>query len=111
MVTTHVADLCLPDFLPDEAKVSHLTPDLQSLPLLSMGQFADSGCGIFFDKDKVKISYKDQVILQGERDMTTRLWLVELTCPPSPADDIAHQANRFDNTSLVLGRVVIGDEE
>ena len=51
--------------------------------LLSIGQLCDDGCVATFDKDSVVIAKDNTVILQGKRDPSTKLWMVDLNCSPT----------------------------
>jgi len=80
--STHEADLDLPG-LPAAARHGHVVPDLATQPLLSVGQFCDSGCNVVFTADTVTISHNNAVVMQGHRTPTSKLW--ELNISPTPA--------------------------
>jgi hypothetical protein len=58
--------------------------------LVSIGQLCDAGCIAAFDKNTVSIHKQEKLILQGQREPTTRLWTVPLSDQPPP-DPLAHQ--------------------
>lgn len=49
-------------------------PDLNTHSLISIGQLCDAGCTATVDKDKINISYNEQVVLSGHRSDETTLW-------------------------------------
>lgn len=63
--------------LPTAACKTYLFQNLNS-SLLSIGQLCDAGCIALFDKKEVTILFKNEVILQGERDVSSGMWNVEL---------------------------------
>ena len=83
MENTHEATLRLPGVSPTASK-AFIFNDMAS-SLLSIGQLCDDGCIAMFDKESVVISKDNTVILQGKRNPVTKLWMVDLTCPPTIA--------------------------
>ena len=57
MTSTHEAELNLP-CLPKKARHVHVLPDIQSDPLLSIGQLCDNDCTVQFDAKQVTIQHK-----------------------------------------------------
>ena len=60
--------------LSSKATTTHILPNLKSASLLSMGQLCDDGCKIELTKEKINISKKNRVILQGTRNQEDGLW-------------------------------------
>ena len=104
MESSHEAKLNIPG-LPAEARHIHILPDLESDPLLSIGQLCDAGCDVAFDKDIVTVTHDDETVLTGNRTADTRLWNVpvptEIAAPakhtagaaidmPTTADQVAY---------------------
>jgi hypothetical protein len=84
ITSTHTATLDLPA-LPTDARDAHIFPQMsRSHALMSVGKLCDQGCEAIFTKDKVEITHNNKVLLTGHRDMTTRLWMVNLQQPPQP---------------------------
>jgi hypothetical protein len=79
--------------IPITAKLIHLFPELQSRSLLSIRQLWDAGCSAEFTQHDVLIKYKQDTILQGHRNPTTRLWQIPVNISePQPH----HQANQVN---------------
>ena len=81
MTNTHEATLRLPGVSPSASK-AYVFNNMAS-SLLSIGQLCDDGCIATFDKDSVVIAKDNAVILQGKRDPSTKLWMVDLNCSPT----------------------------
>ena len=75
MHSTHTGQLDIPA-LPPEAKTAHIFSELASGSLLSIGQLCDHGCSAYFDKAKLYILYKGNIIMQGSRG-PTKLWTID----------------------------------
>jgi hypothetical protein len=91
---THTCQINIPN-LPTKACEAHLFPNLAHA-LLSIGLLCDHGCTAIFDKQHVKISYENAIILTGYRDPETNLWKVPFqptpaqTQPAQPAWTLPH---------------------
>jgi hypothetical protein len=59
--------------LPPPARVAHRAPGIAH-SLVSAATLADAGCDLFFRRTGCEISLNGEIILQGWRDPTTRLW-------------------------------------
>ena len=81
MENTHEATLRLPGVSPSASR-AYVFKDMAS-SLLSIGQLCDDGCIATFDREKVVIAKDNAVILQGKRDPSTKLWMVDLDCSPT----------------------------
>ena len=75
MHSTHTGQLDIPA-LPPEAKTAHIFTELASGSLLSIGQLCDHGCSAYFNKAKLYILYKGNIIMQGSRG-PTKLWTID----------------------------------
>jgi hypothetical protein len=105
---THTCQINIPD-LPSKACEAHLFPNLAHA-LLSIGLLCDHGCTAIFDKQHVKISYQNAIILKGYRDPDTNLWKVPLqpTAQPAPTwilPHTKHRANSAYQTSTQTGLI------
>ena len=70
------------DGLPKEATAAHLFPALGQTSLLSIGQLCDHGCEAHFTATTVTVTYKDSIILQGQRNPSTNgLWIIDIQTP------------------------------
>jgi len=78
-----MADLDLPS-LPPAARVAHLFPALKGQSLLSVGQLCDAGCNAHFTATAVTIDHQGTTVLTGQRDPTSRLWVVTTTDDTAP---------------------------
>jgi hypothetical protein len=94
---THTCQINIPD-LPSKACEAHLFPNLAHA-LLSIGLLCDHGCTAIFDKQHVKISYQNAIILKGYRDPDTNLWKVPLqpTAQPDPTWILPHTKHRANS--------------
>ena len=77
MRSTHTALLDIQG-LPQQAKTTHIFPNLASGSLLSIGQLCDAGCTALFDKKKLYIFNKGKIIMQGTRQKS-KLWTIDNT--------------------------------
>ena len=108
MTNTHEATLRLPGVSPSASK-AYVFNNMAS-SLLSIGQLCDDGCVATFDKDSVVIAKDNTVILQGKRDPSTKLWMVDLNCSPTTSplpgpNVIQHAANAAIAQETVPERV------
>ena len=108
MTNTHEATLRLPGVSPSASK-AYVFNNMAS-SLLSIGQLCDDGCIATFDKDSVVIAKDNAVILQGKRDPSTKLWMVDLNCSPTMSplpgpNVIQHAANAAIAQETVPERV------
>jgi hypothetical protein len=76
--------------LPYAARQAHLFPALSSGALLSIGQLCDHGCQAIFNASTVNIIKNHQTVLQGQRNPTNGMWVIQLPAhdgdaPPTPA--------------------------
>jgi hypothetical protein len=83
MRATHTAKLPIPA-LPYAARQAHLFPALSSGALLSIGQLCDQGYQAVFNASTVNIIKNGKTILQGQRNPTNGMWVIQL---PAPAKD------------------------
>jgi hypothetical protein len=83
---THTCQIYIPN-LPTKACEAHLFPNLAHA-LLSIGLLCDHGCTAIFDKQHVKISYENAIILPGYRDPETNLWKGKC-----PSNQLQHRRN------------------
>jgi hypothetical protein len=89
MRATHTDELPI-KALPYAARQAHLFPTLSSGALLSIGQLCDPGCQTFFNASTVNIIKNHKLILQGQRNLTNGMWVIQLPAhdgdaPPVPA--------------------------
>jgi hypothetical protein len=87
MRATHTAELPIPA-LPYAARQAHLFPALSSGALLSIGQLCDHGCQAVFNASTVNIIKNHKTVLQGQRNPTNGMWVIQL---PTPAKDTSPQ--------------------
>jgi len=98
MQSTHDAELNIPG-LPRAARIGHIVPALSTKPLLSIGQFCDTGCQVAFTATTVDISYNGNLVLQGTRTQRTRLWELDLQQPVCPTSQQCHLAVGHDTAA------------
>jgi hypothetical protein len=63
--------------LPSKAIEAHLFPELNGQALLSIGTFCDAGCTALFEATGVKILFKGNTVLEGQR-IPPGLWTTKL---------------------------------
>ena len=83
--------------IPTTARIIHLFPDLHSKSLLSIGQLCDEGCTATFDDQQVIIRFNTEILLQGERNHDTGLWMI----PVPIVTPRQHQANNVNATTKI----------
>ena len=98
--STHVRELDLPQ-LPMAARIGHVIPGLASRSLISVVQLTDHGCGVYFLKHCVTVTYRGRVVLEGARDINTKLWMVRLTKETPSAEPAAQAGTSFENANHV----------
>jgi hypothetical protein len=81
MQAIHAAELPI-KALPYAVRQAHLFPALSSGALLSIGQLCDHGCPAIFNASAVNIIKNYKTILQGQRNPTNGMWVIQL-----PADN------------------------
>jgi hypothetical protein len=76
IASTHTCQLIMPG-VPPGTRQGHILPELVH-SLVSIGKFCDDDCTAVFSRDHCKIYRKNECILTGPRDPTSRLWLLPL---------------------------------
>jgi hypothetical protein len=66
-MSTHTAEPDIPalSVLPVAARKAHIFPQMGNISLLSIGQLCDNGCTAVFEHDRVRIYFKNEIILTG----------------------------------------------
>ena len=62
-----------PHQLPEEARTATVSPGLSEGSLTSIGQCCDYGCQVTFDRNKVKVKHKREIVQQGNRNHINEL--------------------------------------
>ena len=70
--------LPLPTLLSPTARLGHVFNGLTNSSLLSIGQLFDDDCVAVFDKKHLKVLKNQQLVLQGNRNLTDGLWDVPM---------------------------------
>ncbi len=60
--------------MPEQMIEAHIVPGLTHSSLISTRKFCDAGCKVSFDKGECRVSYKNELLLSGGRDVETNLW-------------------------------------
>ena len=81
MTNTHEATLRIPGVSMTASK-AYVFSNMAS-SLLSIGQLCDDGCIALFTKSRVTIIKDNAVILMGNRDPDTKLWVIDLNNAPT----------------------------
>jgi hypothetical protein len=99
ITSSHTCDLDVAT-LPPAARDGHILPGLASHSLLSMAKLCDNGCTVLFDSNRCRVQHKQQTIMEGPRDPTTKLWLLPLCPNPRPVLTTSSTANpHFGNAA------------
>ena len=92
ITSTHTGELNLPQ-LPKAARQVHMFPSLGNTSLISVGQLCDCGCFAHLGAQEATITYKDKVLLRGERNHKTKgLWTLQLNTIHQSHAAINHSA-------------------
>ena len=92
ITSTHIASLELPH-VSASARVCHIFPTLKNRVLLSIGQFFDAVMTAIFTTTPLYIYDAATVHLQGERNLSTGLWYIDLAYQaPVPLEPLMHSA-------------------
>ena len=75
MESSHIATLQLP-FLIKQARQIHISPKMNTAPLISLGVLYDYGCTITLDKQEMSVHKNGQEIIKGTRNKKTGMWEV-----------------------------------
>ena len=92
MSSTHTCELPLVALSPIAHK-SHVIPSLTSGALFYLGQLCNDGYYVFLDKIKLHIYKDDNIILTGDRDFTTGMWIDNI--PHSSVPSLFHPSPLF----------------
>jgi hypothetical protein len=76
IASSHTAQLPFPK-LPKAALQAHVFLQLRNHALLSIGAFCDAGCKVTFKATSVRITYNNEVVLEGTRE-PPGLWTAKL---------------------------------
>ena len=57
---------------------AHIFPGMAHLSLISIKKVCKGGCKVVYNIDKVRVYYKEKLVLSGERDEQTGLWCVPI---------------------------------
>ena len=98
--STQVRKLDLPQ-LPMAARIGHVIPGLASRSLISVVQLTDAGCGVYFLKHCVTVTYRGRVVLEGAKDINTKLWMVRLRNETPSAEATAQSGMSFESVNHV----------
>jgi hypothetical protein len=77
--SSHIGRLNLPG-IPKDALLAYLFAEQHASPLLSLGVLADHGMKILLSRDAIVViaEITGEIVLEGTRNVTTRLWEVNL---------------------------------
>jgi hypothetical protein len=85
--SSDIAELNLPS-LPASARIAHIFKKFPG-SLLSIGTFCDNGMRAVYDRDSVTIEDSSgNVVLRGNRDFNTKLWMINLDPAEQPSPTI-----------------------
>ena len=91
ITSTHTCDSSLPSLLPGVCCQGRIFPSLSSGLLLSISFLCDHGCIALLALSAIYIYHSNTLVMVGERNPLTKLWLVKLGDKPSQVDT-NHQA-------------------
>ena len=102
ITSTHTCDLPLPSVLPDVCRQGHIFPSLHSGSLLSIGLLCDHGCIALLAASAIYIYYNDTLVMVGERNPLTKLWIVKLGDSPSRVNPNHHALSLHPFSKLLF---------
>ena len=74
---SHIETLQIPG-LRKQARQIHISPKIQTSPLISLGVLCDYGCTITLDKQEISIQKNGKEIIKVTRNKKTGIWEVPL---------------------------------
>jgi hypothetical protein len=77
VISAHVCDIAIPG-LPI-ILTGHIVPDLVLASLIGICPLCKASCCVIFDNHKCEVEYKGNVILRGDKDPSTHLWMLPIT--------------------------------
>ena len=83
MTATHETNLNIPQ-LSKQGNLAYIFPNLTSANLLSVGQFCDDGCVVFFNKHQALVIKNGTILLEGKRNHTNGMWTTTLPTKQPP---------------------------
>jgi hypothetical protein len=75
--STHICNINIPG-LPTTL-TGHIVPNLAIASLFGIRVLCKAGCTVTFNDDKCNVYFKDKLILQGYKDLSTDLWTLPIT--------------------------------
>jgi hypothetical protein len=103
--STHTAEPNIPalSVLPAAARLAHIFPQMGNISLLSLGQLCDHGCTAVFERNRVTVYFKNEVLLTRTRSRETNyLWYIDTDKPQEPL----HHAMQAINQSAKAANLV-----
>jgi hypothetical protein len=76
VTSTHTGKLNWPQ-IPEQARLVHVFPTFSG-SLISIGILCDCGLTVTYDKEKVVIKDANNIVMSGQRDPISRLWMLDL---------------------------------
>ena len=84
VVSTHTTTLHLPTCIKNKIE-GRVLSDLKSVSLLSIWQFCDNGCSVFYNKNKVYVIHNTTIILQGHHNTSNGVCIIPVPIKSSTA--------------------------
>ena len=75
--STHTCKLNIP-WLLEEATRAHIIPGLAHTSLVSIKVLCNARCKVAYNGKHCLVYYKKKLVLKGEREVTTKLWVLPL---------------------------------
>ena len=80
----------------------HIHKNLKNTALISVGQLCDDGCTATFDKNSLKISKNNNLVLQGYRNKSDGLWDIPLPHNPIKNSNIIQRYNNKYSINAII---------
>ena len=84
--STHTCRINIP-WLPERATRAHIVPGLAHTSLIPIASLCNAGCRVIYDGDKCKVYFENKVTWRGNREPSTKLWVL----PLEPRDENLEQ--------------------
>ena len=95
VTSSHTCELDLPQ-LPLHARMGHVVPGLAGHSLVSVVRLCNAGCKVMFKDIGVEVTYKGKIVICGQKDTRTGLWMIPLT---ATAQQQLEETSRVNPTS------------
>ena len=68
---------------------------------MSVVQLTDAGCGVYFLKHCVTVTYRGRLVLEGAKDISSKLWMIRLNNETPAAEPTSPSNMSFESANYV----------